>query len=107
MIAFLAGLFRFFPPKVWAGIGIAIAVVVLFLWWGNVRHSQGIEETDAKWRLASDKLAAQDAKSADAATRKEAPRIDAYAAEVAAEKEKIDEAVSEGRSPFDALFPAG
>lgn len=92
--------------KTWLMIGGAVALIALFIWWGNERHTQGVEETDAKWQLAADKLAAEAAKSADAATRREAPRIAAHAAQVAAEKEKIDEAIAEGRSPLDALFPA-
>lgn len=92
--------------KTWLMTGGAVALIALFIWWGNERHTQGVEETDAKWQLAADKLAAEAAKSADAATRREAPRIAAHAAQVAAEKEKIDEAIAEGRSPLDALFPA-
>lgn len=106
-LAFLQGVVRAVPLKTWLALGAAVTLVALFIWWGNARHSQGVEETDAKWQLAADKLARDASKSADAATRKEAPRIAAHAAQVAAEKEKIDEALADGRSPLDVLFPAG
>lgn len=106
VLSVVKGLARALPRKTWVMIGAVVALAALFIWWGNERHTQGVEETDAKWQLASDKLAAEAARSADAATRREAPRIAAHAAQVAAEKEKIDEAIAEGRSPLDALFPA-
>ncbi len=87
-------------------IGGVIALVAAILWWGNSRYQAGVTDTDAKWRAASARLAEQAGRSADAATRREAPRIAAHAAQVAAEKEKIDDAIAEGRSPLDALFPA-
>ena len=46
----------------------------------------------------------QSEKAASAADRREAPRIENHAAQVAAEKEKIDEAIAAGSSPLDVLF---
>ena len=98
---------RALPLKTWLMIGGAIALVAAVLWFGNSRYQAGVRDTDAKWEAAAALLAEQARKSANAATRREAPRIEAHAAQVAAEKEKIDEAIAEGRSPLDALFPAG
>lgn len=100
-------LFKLLPLRTWLLIGGAIAILGAVLWFGHARYQDGVADTDAKWEAASAKLAAEAAKSADVATRREAPRIAAHAAQVAAEKEKIDEAIAEGRSPLDALFPAG
>lgn len=97
----------FFPLKTWLMIGGTIALVAAVLWFGNARYQAGVADTDAKWEAAAEKLAQQARQSADVATQREAPRIAAHAAQVAAEKEKIDEAIAEGRSPLDALFPAG
>lgn len=101
------GFGRLLPLKTWLMIGGALALVAAVLWYGNSRYQAGVSDTDAKWEAAAAKLAEQATQSADAATRREAPRIAAHAAQVAAEKEKIDEAIAEGRSPLDALFPAG
>lgn len=111
MIAAAIGLAKSFgrllPLKTWLMIGGALAVVAAVLWFGHSRYQAGVRDTDAKWEAAAAVLAEQARKSGDAATRREAPRIAAHAAQVAAEKEKIDEAIAEGRSPLDALFPAG
>lgn len=106
-LALVKGVARIFPVRTWLAIGGAIVVVVAVLWFGHSRYQAGVRATDAKWEAAAEKLADQARQSSDAATRREAPRIEAHAAKVAAEKEKIDEAIAEGRSPLDALFPAG
>jgi glycerol dehydrogenase-like iron-containing ADH family enzyme len=110
MIAGLLTLLRAVTPRQWLIVGAGLAIIALWLTilaWGNSRYRAGVADTDAKWTEASDRLAEQARASADVATRREAPRITAHAAQVAAEKEKIDEAIAEGRSPLDALFPAG
>lgn len=100
-------LFRALDPTRWAILaGVVLLIMTAVLWFGQSRYRAGVEATDAKWEAAGKKLADQARTSADAATRREAPRIAAHAAEVAVEKEKIDEALAEGRSPFDVLFPA-
>lgn len=110
MIATALGFLKGLSPRVWIRIGIVVALLAAWLAliaWGNSRYEAGVSDTDAKWQAASEKLAADAAKSADAATRREAPRITAHTAQIAAEKEKIDEAIAEGSSPLDALFPVG
>lgn len=106
-LALAKGISRAVPVKTWIMIGGAIAAVAAVLWFGHSRYQAGVADTDAKWQAASERLAEQARRSADAATRREAPRIAAHAARVAAEKEKIDAAIAEGSSPLDALFPAG
>lgn len=108
-LSFLRSIPGWLSPKGWMVVGVLAGVLILWitiLAWGDRRYDAGVTDTDAKWEEASAKLAAQAAKSADAATRREAPRIANHAAQVAAEKEKIDDAIDEGRSPLDALFPA-
>lgn len=97
-------------PKVWMGLG-AVAVLI-GLWfalmaWGNSRYEAGVTHTDAKWAEAGERLAAQVETAGAAADVKEAERIENHTERLAAEREKIDEAVAQGRSPLDALFPAG
>lgn len=106
-LSFVSGLARALPGKTWLMIGGAIALIAAVLWFGHSRYQAGVADTDAKWEAAAEKLAEQARQSADAATRREATRIEAHAAQVAAEKEKIDAAIAEGSSPLDALFPAG
>lgn len=102
-------LIRALSPHAWAAValGVAAAVVILIvvvLSWGQSRFDAGVTDTDARWVEAGRRLEEQAATSADAADRREAPRIENHAAQVAAEKEKIDEAVAAGSSPLDALF---
>lgn len=102
-------LLRALSPRAWGYIGfglLSLAVWLLILAWGNSRYNAGVTDTDVKWQAASAELAKKAANSADAATRQEAPRIVNHAAQVAAEKERIDEAVADGRSPLDQLFPS-
>lgn len=106
-LALAKGIGRALPVKTWLMIGGAIVLIAAVLWFGHSRYQAGVSDTDAKWEAAAEKLAEQARQSADSATRREAPRIAAHAAQVAAEKEKIDAAIAEGSSPLDALFPAG
>lgn len=98
------------PLRSWLMLGggllFLVLVIVWLLWYGNARFKAGEAAADARWLEASARLADQAEKSADTATRREAPRIEENAAKVAAEKERLDAAVADGSSPFDALFPA-
>lgn len=102
----LTPLFKIFPLRTWLLIAAAVALLALVLAWGQSRYDAGVADADARWKAAGEKLAADARRSSDAATRREAPRLAAHAAQVAEEKEKIDEALADGRSPLDALFPA-
>lgn len=104
--AFLGAL----TPRAWKVIGLLAAGVMLIiavLAWGDSRYDAGVQDTDAKWKQASEKLARAAAKSGQAADAREAQRIRNHASRVADEKEKIDEAVASGASPLDVLFGGG
>lgn len=87
-------------------VGLIAALWIGLILYGNARYRAGVEDTDAKWVAAGEKLKAQAAKSATRADQAEARRIEDHTEQLAAEKERIDAAISEGRSPLDALFPA-
>jgi hypothetical protein len=94
----------FFPLKTWLLIAGALAVVAGVLWFGHARYQAGVRDTDAKWEAAGERLVKQAQKAGTNADRREAARIEDHAAAVAAEKERIDEAVAAGGSPLDVLF---
>lgn len=76
--------------------------------WGNSKYrageKAGIEETDAKWQAASDKLKADAAASATRADDAAAVRLEEHVAQAEEDQAAVDKAVEEGRSPLDALF---
>lgn len=83
---------------------VLAALVALTLLWGNARYDAGVSATDKKWAEASATLARKIASSGEAADVREADRIESYVADVAEERKSIDEAVADGRSPFDVMF---
>ncbi len=89
-------------------LGVAAVIWLLILAWSQARydagHAAGAAEADARWRAAARRLEQGLDRSADRADAREAARIRQYQAAVAEEKEKIDEAVADGRSPLDVLF---
>lgn len=102
-------LIRALSPHAWAAVAVGavaaiVIVVVLILSWGQSRYDAGEKEADARWVEAGRRLENQAAQSATAADRREALRIETHTARVAEEKEKIDEAIAAGSSPFDVLF---
>ncbi len=97
-------LLGFFPLKTWFLLGALTALIGLGLWYGHARYQDGVSDTDARWKAAGERLAKRAEKSALGADKREADRIEDHAAEVAAEKERIDEAVAAGDSPLDVLF---
>lgn len=103
-LAILASIGKLFPMKTWLLIGAGLAVVAAVLWFGHARYQDGVADADARWEAAGKRLAAQAEKAGTAADRREAVRIEDHAAAVAAEKERIDEAVAAGDSPLDVLF---
>ena len=105
----MRALFHALTPHAWAAVALAavasiVILVVVVLSWGQSRYDAGVTATDARWVEAGRRLEEQAATSADAADRREAPRIENHTARVAEEKEKIDEAVAAGSSPLDVLF---
>lgn len=87
------------------GVGGLVLLIVAVMLYGNAKYRAGVRDTDAKWQLASDRAIDKAATAADRATRLEAPKVAEHAAQVEAEKVKIDEAIASGNSSLDALFP--
>lgn len=105
-LAWASGLFRSVPPRVWLAAGAVLLAAVTVLWYGQSRYAAGVRDADARWEAAATRLVKQAERSASEADRAEAPRLEDHAARVAEEKERVDEALDEGRSPFDVLFPS-
>ena len=89
-------------------VGIPLLTLVA-IWWaitvyGNSRYDAGVTDTDASWQEASNVLIDQAAAASNAADASAEDRATDYAANLTAEKEKIDEAQREGSSPLDVLF---
>ncbi len=105
--AFLSGV----SGRTWAiivGIGLVALLAFMiyrgFVNYGDARENDGVLKERAAWEEADRKLQIKVAKAQTEATLNAAIREERHAAGVAHEREKIDEAVSEGRSPFDVLF---
>lgn len=98
---------RTLSPRAWlalGGLALGLAVVWAVLAWGQARYDAGVRDTDARWAEAAERLRAKAERSASVADRREAQRIEDHAAQLAEEREKIDEAVAAGGSPLDVLF---
>lgn len=96
-------------PRAWIAIGavlLVIAFVVTLKMYGNARYEAGHADADKEWQEASNRLIEKAQKSGTKADTKAAARAADFAAKQEDEKERIHEAVEEGRSPFDELFPA-
>lgn len=86
---------------------LAILVGGLMAWGSHKYHSghkAGVEETDAAYKAASDKLKADAAASASRADDKAVERLEEYQAQAKDDQAAVDKAKEEGRSPLDALF---
>lgn len=98
------------PPwlKIVGPLVLALALIAGVLAWGSSKYHagkrDGIEQTDAKWQAASDKLKAEAAKSATKADDAAVNRLQEYQTQAAEDQEKINEAQRNGSSPLDALF---
>lgn len=86
------------------GLLLLVGLVVAVMAWGDARYREGVKDTDAKWIEAGRRLEDQARKAGTVADRREAERIGEHTAQVAKEREKIDEAVAAGDSPLDVLF---
>lgn len=101
--------FNLLTRQGWIVGGVAAFLLIgALLWavlaWGQSRYDAGEADADARWFEASRKLEQEARQAGSAADRGEAKRIKDHTAQVAVEKEKIDEAVAEGSSPLDVLF---
>lgn len=91
---------------VWAAL---ILLLGLFLWWridsfGDRRFDAGVNQTDAKWEEAGNRLQAEAANSATRADDAAANRLEQFENQVADERKELDNAARDGTSPLDVLF---
>jgi hypothetical protein len=110
MIAFLTGLGaspRIAKAIAYAGVPLLILAA---LWWaldsyGDSRYDAGHEAADKEWQEASDRLIEKSQAAGTKADKAAAARQADFAAKQEDEKEKVHDALEEGSSPLDALFP--
>lgn len=79
-------------------------VVLAVLWLRHDAYRDGERATDSRWKAAEAKLHKQAAATAGRASEKADERAADHVEQVAKEKERIDEAIDAGTSPFDVLF---
>lgn len=99
------------PSLPWKWIGIALAALAVvsavafsIKAYGNARYELGVTDTDKKWQEAAAVLERQSKEAATSADKAAGQREADYAKRLEEEKEKLDEAVRSGDSPFDVLF---
>lgn len=89
----------------WLIIFLVLAGLVIgFFWYGHIQYRAGEDATDLKWQKASIEAQAKAAQAATEASDSSYKRVVEYNDTVAVEKEKLDEAEKQGKSPFDVLF---
>jgi hypothetical protein len=112
MIAALALKFGLTEKAVRIALAIIAVLVVIGAFYavldayGDSKFEQGEQHADQAWKDASNELVQSSLEAGTKADKAAAARQLEYAAEVEAEKEKIDEAVLHGTSPLDVLFPS-
>lgn len=88
------------------GFALLAFLVVIFVARYDAYHD-GVRDTDAAYKAASDRLIAKAQKSANSADLSAVRREVEHASQLQQEKAKVDEAIANGSSPIDALFPSG
>lgn len=110
MIAFLSSYMSVRLAKVLAYVVLPLLVLAAFYFaldaYGDSRFREGRAAENAAWKEAQDNLLAKAAKSSAKADREAIAAQMDQAAKVEEEKEKVDDAIANGTSPFDVLFPA-
>lgn len=95
------------PRWAWIGLAVVMAALAFYLLldaYGDSRYREGKSAADKAWQQASDKLIQDAAKAGAKADTKAAARAADFAAKQEDEKQRIDAAVKDGSSPFDAIF---
>lgn len=95
------------PAWAWIGLGAVLLMVAFYFAldaYGDSRYREGKKDADAAWIEAGNRLIAKSQKAGTKADKAAAAREADFAAKQEDEKERIDEAVAEGDSPFDVLF---
>lgn len=111
MISFLTGLgLSTRVAKLLAYVALPLLILAAFYIaldaYGDSRFREGRAVENAAWKEAQDRLLAKAAEATGTANREDLARQLEHAAAVEQEKEKVDEAIADGTSPFDVLFPA-
>lgn len=110
MITFLSGYMSLRLAKVVGYVLVPLLILGAFYLaldaYGDSRFREGRKAENAAWQAAQDKLLKDAAQSAAIADRQDLARKIEHSAQVQEEKEKIDEAIANGSSPFDVLFPS-
>lgn len=119
-MAILSGIGAFFTgvnPKVWKFLGVALAIgAVVFAVWKLLDNmtdtayaqgkSDGVTEEHTRWVTAEEKFKAKTADAKLEADRNAAQRQHEHEKKTQKDREKINEAIAESRSPIDVLFPS-
>lgn len=95
------------PRWAWVALGVLAALVAFYFVldaYGDSRYREGVTAEREAWKEAERKLLAKAANATTKADKQADARAAEYAATVADERKKVNEAVSEGSSPFDVLF---
>ena len=90
--------------KIVGPLVLLAAVIGGIMAYGNSRYNAGVDDTDAKWEEASNRLKEKAAESATRADDAAAARLDEFKQQVEDEEKAIEKAKAEGSSPFDVLF---
>lgn len=93
-------------------VGIALGVVVLvvgLIWWrvdayGDNRFEQGVTETDAAWKKASDELMREAGKSATKADDRAVAALEEHKEQIDEDRKAVEQDKRDGTSPWDSLF---
>lgn len=89
------------PILLLVGTGLAIDA------WGDSRFRAGEKLERGKWEAASNKLLAESANASTQAEKNAAAAALDFAARQQIERDRINDALENGSSPVDALFPVG
>lgn len=72
----------------------------------DAAYDKGVKDTRAVYQKASDELMKDAGEAKTKADKQATIAAVQYAEKVEAEKEKIDDAIANGTSPYDVMFPA-
>jgi predicted DNA repair protein MutK len=108
MVTFLSGYMSLRAAKLIGWVLVPLLVLGAFYLaldaYGDSRFREGRAKEEAAWKAANDRLVQQAAEASTQADRMAVARAMDHAAQVEEEKERIDDAIANGSSPFDVLF---
>lgn len=96
--------------KIVAVVGTILVVLIAFYFtldaYGDSRYREGRQVENKAWKDAQNELVKEAAAATSEADKAAHASTLEHTIKVNEEKEKIDEAIADGSSPFDVLFPA-